>query len=79
MTPRVLKASSGVVLTENTLSDGKNILNRTYSVTTPGVLQPHVFSTLGEADNHFEEELQRILNSMLPATHARRDIFRTRR
>jgi|HubBroStandDraft_6_1064221.scaffolds.fasta_scaffold621971_1 hypothetical protein len=59
---QILKVSNGVVLAEHALMDGNQVAARAYTVKSQRTPQVPNFSTFGEADVYFDEELLRVLN-----------------
>jgi hypothetical protein len=59
---RILKKSHGIVLNVHTLTDGSQAAARAYTVKSQRTPEVPNFSTLGEADIYFDQELLRVLN-----------------
>jgi hypothetical protein len=61
-TDQILKAWNGVILSEHTLIDGGRVATRAYTVKSRRTPEVPNFSTFGEADVHFDQEVLRVLN-----------------
>ena len=59
---RNLKSSNGVTLSEHTLTDGRNVLSRAYTVKSRRTPEVPNFGTMAEAETYYEQELLRVLN-----------------
>jgi hypothetical protein len=57
MANRILKTCEGITLTEATLSDGKHVIGRVYSVRTGFPTEQRTFGDLGSAEIYFEQLL----------------------
>jgi hypothetical protein len=59
---KILKVWNGVILSEQTLIDGGRVAARAYTVKSGRTPEVPNFSTFGEADVHFDQEVLRLLN-----------------
>ena len=62
MAKRILKANGDIKLTEVTLSDGTNIINRAYAVGTRDPAEHQTFGDMGAASGYFDVLVLRRLN-----------------
>jgi hypothetical protein len=62
MTKRILKSYADLRLTEVTLSDGRNIIERAYSVRSTDPAEQRSFGDMGSAGAYFDELILHRLN-----------------